>query len=149
MTITRASGLRSGNKVDAVWEVFWQFMSAETGIILTAMIAYRSLFKARKGQQAPGKWEQWYITQKGLLQRTFTIRTWTRRSKPSSKESDSFTEHSSDKMANSPEIPRATMTGIRTFIRGHGATSTSTSGTMQSEIMEEDEDTWPSSETKK
>lgn len=58
----RASGLRSDNKVDALWEIVLLFMSAKTGIFLTAMTAYRSLFKARTKDKHPGQWEQWYIT---------------------------------------------------------------------------------------
>ncbi len=29
LTIIRASGLRYGNTIDSVWEVYWQIMSAE------------------------------------------------------------------------------------------------------------------------
>jgi hypothetical protein len=51
----RASGLRSDNKVDALWEIMLLFMSAKTGIFLTAMTAYRSLFKARTKDKHPGQ----------------------------------------------------------------------------------------------
>ena len=46
-------------------------------------------------------------------------------------------------MANLPQIPRGTMTGVRTFINGRGKTVARASQMMQSQMMEEEEDSMP------
>ena len=51
-TITRASGIKFRGRLDAIWEVFFQTIAAEIGMILTAVSAFRELFVSRaKGRE--------------------------------------------------------------------------------------------------
>jgi len=45
--IIRVSGLENHGQVDPIWLTFWQLLSAEVGLILTAMTAFRTLCVAR------------------------------------------------------------------------------------------------------
>lgn len=45
-------------------------------------------------------------------------------------------------MGDLPVIPRAYMTGVQTYIDGQGQTM-DTSRTTQSQVIQDDDDTWP------
>ncbi|KAG9241619.1 hypothetical protein BJ878DRAFT_395507, partial [Calycina marina] len=48
ITIIRATGLRrGGDTIDSQWEIYWQIISAEVGIILTTVTTFRSFFVSR------------------------------------------------------------------------------------------------------
>lgn len=58
-TVTRASGLEWHGKLDVLWEVYFQIVAAEVGLILVSVSAFRALFVARaRKQQSPqrGPW---------------------------------------------------------------------------------------------
>ena len=61
VTLTRASGLARGNTIDVTWEVYWQYMSAEVGLLLSTATAFRSLFVSRNARQSQERQsESWY-----------------------------------------------------------------------------------------
>jgi hypothetical protein len=47
VTVMRLVGLRRGRVLDVLWEIYWQFVAAEVGLILTAAAALRTLFVVR------------------------------------------------------------------------------------------------------
>ncbi|MCJ1384837.1 hypothetical protein MMC17_007955 [Xylographa soralifera] len=144
VTIVRVSGLRLDGKIDSVWETYWIIIGAEVGLILAACTAFRMLFvhNNEKLQQSPrGGW-QWYTKSKRLLRRTFTPRTWRTKSTGGSSDRSSGEQNHAN-MADLPQIPHGTMTGVRTFINGRGKTVARASQMMQSQTMEEEEDSMP------
>lgn len=149
VTITRVSGIKLDGKVDQVWESYWLILSAEVGIILTAITAFRAFFVSRNNRnnnrvvQSPGGRIHWYYHNKPLLKRIFTPVVWRSKSrKQSSSEGFEACEDGHFPMEDLPNIPRAHMTGIRTFIDGRGKVMNA-SHIMQSRVVEEDDDTLP------
>jgi len=63
VTIIWVSGVLIGDKVDGVWESYWLILSAEVGIIMTAVTAFCTFFvacsKHQRGQ-SPGEQTHWY-----------------------------------------------------------------------------------------
>ena len=143
VTLIRASGLRNGDVIDIVWETYWLFISAEVGLIMTAFAAFRSLFVAhasRDPHDARGAGSSWYDTCKRLVKRSLSPRSWrSESSTPISKESS----QASGGANNLPDIPRGTMTGIRTWINGRDKGSVNASRMMRSELIEEEKDDDP------
>lgn len=149
ITITRMSGIKTGGKVDQVWESYFLILAAEVGIILTAVTAFRAFFVSRHkrdndgAKQPLGDSTQWYSQNKHLLKRVFN------RSKSrvqSTSEGYEANEDGHFPMRNLPDFPRAHMTGVRTFINGRG-NMTNPSRIMESQAIQGDEDTWPLHET--
>lgn len=149
VTIVRVSGLHQGNKLDSVWETFWQMMSAEVGLIMTALTAFRVLFVARnneRGQQRPGAGRQRSSKSKQLLRRLLTPSSWRKGGSSQTSGGSGGQDCRGNKMEkNFPSIPRGTMTGIRTFIDGQGRTRMGESQMMQSTVSEETDDISPMS----
>ena len=60
LTITRVSGLKFKGNFDTIWETYWLILSAEVGIVLTSVAAFRAFFVSRtnrnrdRGIQPPG-----------------------------------------------------------------------------------------------
>lgn len=149
VTITRMSGIKTGGKVDQVWESYFLILAAEVGIILTAVTAFRALFVSRHkrdndgAKQPPGDSTQWYSQNKHLLKRVFNPSLWRSKSRvQSTSEGYEANEDGHFPMRNLPDIPRAHMTGVRTFIDGRG-NMTNPSRIMESQATQGDEDTWP------
>ena len=125
-TITRASGLEWHGKLDVLWEVYFQIISAEAGLILVSMTAFRALFVSRsaaKPQRSPHmSYPTFWSRSKSSLRKLFDLRGWSTlyRSKNSSgqeKLAHTYTEDSYDLPNN---IPGGTMTGVQTFINDQG-----------------------------
>jgi hypothetical protein len=53
LTIVRAVGLYHADQFDSVWEVFWQMMAAEFGLIMTSVTASRAFLVARSNEKGP------------------------------------------------------------------------------------------------
>ena len=142
VALVRASGLRTSKAIDSVWGTYWQFISAEVGLIMTAVTAFRTLFISRseRSRQSPRRAWHWYAKSKGLLKRTLIPGAW--RSNFADK-SVRGSKEPSYKAAELPNIPRATITGIRTFINRRGKTQTGPSQIMHSEIMDDNDDAEP------
>lgn len=105
ITIIRMSKIRIGpTQTDIIWEVFWHHVEACTAVIMVSVSAFRYVFVAHEARQSPPNRKRvWYMSKKNLL------RSALRRKKLRS---------DSEEMDRWPEIPRATMTGMRTFIQG-------------------------------
>ena len=106
ITIIRMSKIRIGpTQTDIIWEVFWHQVEACTAVIMVSVSAFRYVFVAHEArQQPPNRKRVWYMSKKNLL------RSALRRKK--------LRSDSEEMMDRWPEIPRATMTGMRTFIQG-------------------------------
>ena len=143
ITVIRASGIQWHNKLDFIWEVYWQTMAAEIGLILTAVSAFRTLFvarvKERRKRSTEGKTSLW-TRSKGLFMRLLSPLTW--HSKSSSARSGGSGRKEVDDAVGFPSIPGGTMTGIRTFINGQGRATTRSSHLMQSRAITEEDDGW-------
>lgn len=124
-TITRASGLEWKGNLDVLWEVYFQIIAAEVGLILVAVTAFRQLFVSRINQnrRAPPKsppfWTGAVNTMRGLLD----PRRWTSsysgyRNGPQGRGSERKPKGLFGRL---PDIPGATMTGVRTFIDEHSS----------------------------
>lgn len=151
VTITRISGIKMDGKVDQVWESYFIILAAEIGIILTAVTAFRALFVSRHKREnngarnPPGMQSHWYSPNTYLLKRVFTPKLWRSRSKFKSQSTSGGYEADKDghfPMENLPDIPRAHMTGVRTFINGRGK-GMNASRIMESQGIQEEEDVWP------
>lgn len=122
LTIVRVSGLRRGTKVDSTWETYWQFISAEIGLTMTAATAFRTFYVSQISSwqlRSPRKWL----------------------SMKSSQKSDFYNQRDENQLGDLAKVPGATITGIRTFINGGGIQTTgSTSRIMHDSRIGDVED---------
>lgn len=124
VTLTRASGLVNTHTVDATWEVFWQYMSAQVGLILSTATAFRTSFvaRSRRSPKVPNHAAWYRHLLRRLTQMLGSIRS-THGRYPNSptlpNTSNNLSERAEEMMAL-PQIPQPTMTGIRTYITGVG-----------------------------
>lgn len=113
LTIIRIAGLRFLGKVDPVWETWCIAISAEIGLSLVAVSAFRALYVAKAKDRRVNRTITsfgWY--NKGLsIFRRITNTNSTRSGKD--KKDVDFLEN---------DIPHGTMTGMRTFIDDNGKT---------------------------
>lgn len=154
-TVIRAAGLRNGNRVDFVWETYWQYIAASTGLSMTAATAFRSLFISHRSdqereQEQSGSHRHWFSSVRRKLggKKVFARRSWPSKP-PSSKQSGDTTLGSSsvDHDLELGNVESGTITGLRSFIHNFGRTkATTTSQIMRSQEPREDnelDDTWP------
>jgi uncharacterized membrane protein (Fun14 family) len=52
LMIVRVAGLVHQGVVDINWNIFWHFLNAEIGVLLTSAVTFRTLFVARKNGNA-------------------------------------------------------------------------------------------------
>lgn len=142
IAIIRSSSLRVQDKIDPVWALYWQYMTAEIGIIMAALTAFRQFFVARsneKGQQSLELFQHWGSRSKQLIRRILTPSTW----QTKTMSGISTGKGDGDQSYNLPPVPRGTMTGIRTFINGHGRSKMGTSRISERTCMDpKEEDAW-------
>lgn len=145
-TVTRASGLEWQGKLDVLWEVYFQIVAAEIGLILVAMTSFRALFVSRtaRNKLSPEKHTSFWAEAKLALRRLLDPRRWrskhpedmTRGHKPGT------TYVGFD--GELPSIPGATMTGIHTFIDHQGeAAQSEIEFSTYSASIKENKDAWP------
>ena len=63
VTIVRMSGIvyTDGQSIDAVWEIFWSFISAEVGLLMSTLTAFRAFFVSRSTRNFdPHAKRSWY-----------------------------------------------------------------------------------------
>ena len=121
-TVTRASGLEWQDKLDVLWEVYFQIVAAEVGLILVSMTAFRALFvsRAARNQHSPHKGPSVWLKSRYFLRNLIDPRRWI------SKYSKDMTGGQKDDTMKDgingelPSIPGATMTGMNTFINRQG-----------------------------
>lgn len=125
-TITRASGLEWHGKLDVLWEIYFQIISAEVGLVLVSMTAFRALFVSRsaaKPQRSPQKPPSMiWLQSKTSLRKFFTFKGWStfHRSKNSSAQEKLAHSDSEDRFDLPDNIPGGAMTGMQTFINNQG-----------------------------
>ena len=152
-TTIRVSGVKdSEGALDSLWEDFWNIVSSEVGIIMTAATAFRALFVSRDAATRerspsmkfaipkfllPSTWQQLLHEGKHYLFSWRITRSSSRVKSSPREDSDPGNERTAWHL---PSIPRAHMTGVRTFIRGQGRRSAilNASQIMQTQIDESD-----------
>lgn len=130
VTRIRESGLRTNNVVDVVWGTYWQFISVEIGLIMTAMTALHSLFVTRRSRETSGS--TWYTKAKAIC-----IHMLPRRSRFTGPDPQAVSGVK-DGLNNPPTVPGATLTGIHTYIKRCGKPPAS-SQIMQSNLSNKGE----------
>lgn len=121
LTITRVSGLKFQGNFDAIWETYWLILSAEVGIVLTSVAAFRAFFVFRsnrsqdRGTQPLGARMQWCHQEQRSLKQKFSFSLWRSNSRVQdlSRRYEANEDHEVP-MSNLPDIPRAHITGFRT-----------------------------------
>lgn len=103
--ISRFQGELAG--LDVSWIIFWQQVEASIAIIMVSVSAFRSFCVARESQRRENRNRnrQWYMNPKNLMASAL------RRKRLRSE---------SEETNHSVAIPRATITGMRTFINRRG-----------------------------
>ena len=147
-TITRASGLEWKGNLDVLWEVYFQIVAAEVGLILVSMTAFRQLFVSRtaRNQQSPAKPPTFWPRNRAAMRRILDPRRWT---SGDSKGSNGEQNDHAEKFANGtderlPGIPGGTMKSFQAFMDHQGgATKSSSHSSTYPTIMELDQDTGP------
>lgn len=106
IAIIRVSAIRIGHAgLDIVWQIFWNQMEASTALIIVSFSAFRSFFVARESRvrAVQNRQRLWYMDKKDWLRSALRRRE---------------TRAESEELEELPDIPRATLTGMRTFING-------------------------------
>ncbi|KAL8860684.1 MAG: hypothetical protein Q9178_003037 [Gyalolechia marmorata] len=155
-TIVRMAGIRTGrviNSIDSVWETYWQFVAAEIALTMTAATAFRTIFVSRGAEgrrvaRAAPELDQkgiWYTKSRKFLHSILSTRLWYswRSRKSSGTRDDRHGDWEGTAMGLRQEVPRATMTGMRTFIDRYTASHTDReSQSITSAGVEELQDDW-------
>lgn len=99
VAFVRMSGLRiRGTNIDIQWQMFWSDVETNIAVIMVSITAVRSLLGLKAMKARKKKEHAWYAHCRKLL----------------------FRQEQNDLDENQlPYIPRATLTGIRAFIRGN------------------------------
>ncbi|ORY70235.1 uncharacterized protein BCR38DRAFT_102793 [Pseudomassariella vexata] len=107
LAITRVSKIHGAAGVDVPWEFFWQYIEAAVAVMMGSLTVVRSLFalrdernRARVAVARPRPLAQSFFNRVRLLH--------------NNKEHVGLESHDNDAL---PEVPSATMMGLRTFIR--------------------------------
>ena len=123
VTLIRASGIAHHGGVDGTWEIDWQYLSAEVGLLMDTATAFRSFFIACSRRHAEPRFHPtWYETARQRPKYSWrSARTFGRKQREPLRWWEEPGE--SGELMALPQIPRPTMTGIRTFISGSGGQS--------------------------
>ncbi|KAL8730555.1 MAG: hypothetical protein Q9166_004009 [cf. Caloplaca sp. 2 TL-2023] len=145
-TVTRASGLEWQGKLDVLWEVYFQIVAAEVGLILVSVTAFRALFVSRNKakQHSPGKTPSFLTKSYRALKRILDPRQWLTSYSKDIGAGQGHGKAKDDFEGKLPNIPRGTMTGVQTFVNDQGMT---TQGDAELSVIasyaEPGYDTWP------
>lgn len=101
--------------IDLMWITFWHQVEASTAVIMVCFTAFRSFFVARESRVREDRNRRlhWYMNRKH--QATAAAKRWI-----------GLRSDSREEINGLPNIPRATMTGMDTFIRGERTETTIT-----------------------
>ena len=140
VTITRIAGIDFHGQIDFVWESYFLIVAAEVGVILASISTYRALFVAhRKATIKKAKYGgPGSSPNRQILRRLLDSSPWRTRAGGQSTPG-SVTASRFDKGAL-PGIPRAHMTGVRSFINGQGQRMDASSIIESQMIQDEDKD---------
>lgn len=124
IAIIRVSRIHSVAGIDMVWEFFWQTMEGCVAVLMASITAFRTVF-ASHGTRESGE-KRWVPSY-----------TWIQRARERKWKNKNNAD--GDQL---PSIPRALMTGMRTFIRKHdrtagGTTNLTDCGTCTSQMDDE------------
>lgn len=115
--IIRISAIRiSKDSTDAVWILFWQMVEACIAVTMVSLSVFRSFFVENTSQPKPERDDAYYRNRQKY--------NWRKK----------WTNIDAEETGGLPKIPRAMLTGMRTFIGGEKGTSQSV---MHSEVLEE------------
>lgn len=126
-TLIRAVKVNEGNRIDATWELYMQYLAAEVGLILTSFTAFRQFFVARARVGDDSAETGWKTRVGSLWRRLLGGKSWgseTGETTGESGESGGSGKKGEKKAGREelPGVPRGTMTGIRSWIDRHGRT---------------------------
>ncbi len=117
----RVSGLKFRGTFDVVWLFLWQQIEACVAVTMLSLTAFRSAFvasaSARVQRESPNT--PWYSSTVEAIKRNRALR-----------------RHDEESSQGLPQIPSATLTGLRTFIRGEQDTTTSSLSNDRTPIYE-------------
>ena len=97
----------STDAVDVTWENFWQMVEACIAVTMVCLNAFRTIFMAHRSRQQRSPNEAWYSRNRRIAFRKRAANT-------------------EDDEIRLPNIPRATLTGMRTMIAGGRSPTEST-----------------------
>ncbi|KAL8855701.1 MAG: hypothetical protein Q9178_007667 [Gyalolechia marmorata] len=139
VTITRIAGIKFHGQMDIVWSSYFLIVAAEVGVILACISTYRALFVARRKAiikkvkyGGPGS-----SPSRQILRRLLDSSPWRSRAGRQSKPANGTSSHFDQRAL--PSIPRAHMTGLRTFINGQGQRMDA-SNIMESQMIQHEDD---------
>lgn len=125
IAIVRLSVSQIGsNAIDMQWQMFWQNVEADAAVITVSITAFRSMLSMKASQVREKQHRSWY---------SYRRRFQSRKAKSP--------EHQSS-MDQLPSIPSVTLTGMRTFIRGHRNSKLITSEVGGDEYATRSKDDW-------
>ncbi|CAL8584587.1 hypothetical protein XPA_010174 [Xanthoria parietina] len=146
VTITRIAGIRFNGQIDSVWESYFTIVAAEIGVVLASVSTYRALFVSHRKRTIDKAQDQGHSSapKRQLMRRMFVSSPWRSKNKDRPTPNDNEEKHCSQFDGALPSIPRAHMTGVRTYINGRGQ-NTNTSDTMESQVIHDEhyDDDWP------
>ncbi|KAI4128044.1 MAG: hypothetical protein LQ338_002935 [Usnochroma carphineum] len=149
--VTRASGLEWHDKLDVLWEVYFQIVAAEVGLILVSTTAFRALFVSRTNRKQKSPQQSPSLLGKSMraLKRILEPRRWTSKSSKDVSNGQHQCNAKDGFDGKLPNIPGGRMTGMRTFVNDQEMTSqgTTTQGGAELSVIgsytEASDDTWP------
>lgn len=106
-TIVRGAGLTSNGQVDHLWQIYWQVMASQAGVLVASLIAFRSFFVMRSAKRADRKSAE-STTQPRFIKIFRKIR--------GQYSLDDTLSGATGSHNGLPSIPRPEMTGMRSFI---------------------------------
>ena len=133
ITVLRIATVVHADKIDPVWGVYWHILAAELGVIMAACMTFRTFFVARnnkRGSPHSPRSLHWYHQSRSFFRRYLSSGRW-RRSKGADGRSTDDSATLCEKCHSGrdgwqgkdlPSVPRAHMTGMRTFIDEQGRT---------------------------
>ena len=125
--VIRVLGIHSNrDKDNHNWQIFWQVAEACIAVSMVSLSAFRSFFVAHESRSREPRHRPWYMSRINVVEDLRKMRLGVK----------------SNHMKSLPYIPRATLTGMRTVIRGQ------TRGTdiiMRTEQSRKDNDIEPTS----
>lgn len=114
----RVFGIRSGHDKDNHnWQIFWQLAEACIAVMMVCLSAFRSFYVAHESRLRGPRNRPWYMSRRKVL--------------PEDPWKKGLGIESYD-MKRFPHIPQATLTGMRTIIRGQNWPTESMMETEQS-----------------
>jgi hypothetical protein len=123
MAIIRVSGITGVAGVDIPWTFFWQFTEASVAVLMGSLTAFRTLLVGHVGRNSEPK-RSWPYSR-------YRIYKWGGRKVSADDETQE----------GLPEVPGATMTGLRTFIRRNNRDPGLTTANMTRHTMFTDDPT--------